>query len=178
MTTEIDGSRPGVDASGLPIAPRLSESEIPKRSGPTEPAPAPRDGSRWPWWLLRLLFTGQALATFLQPVFAGRFLAGDFGALDAHRATADLVFGLSIGQLAVVALVWRLGRAPARLMLFAILLAAGIYLQLHAGFSRDLGLHIPLGVLIVGVTGWLLVWVWRAGPARTPAVPAGEEAGA
>ena len=157
MTTEIR----------LPVAPGLTEAEMPKKA---RAKAAPRAGSRWPWWVLRVLFTVQAIATFLQPVLAGRFLAGDFGALDAHRATADLVFGLSLVQLATVLLVWRLGRAPARLMLFAILLAAGVYIQLHAGFSRNLGLHIPLGVLIVGVTAWLLVWVWRAGPARAGSV--------
>jgi hypothetical protein len=45
-------------------------------------------------------------------------------------------------------------------------LTVAVYEQLHAGFSRNLGLHIPLGVAIVVVTAWLLVWVWRHGPDR------------
>jgi len=124
-------------------------------------------GARWPWWLLRIGVTVQAIVTFLQPVFAGRFLAGDYGALAEHRAGAQIVLGCCVVQLLTTLLAWRPGRASGRLFWFAVLLTVAVYEQLHAGFDRNLGLHIPLGVLVVGVTAWLLYRVWH--PRTTPA---------
>jgi hypothetical protein len=136
-------------------------------AAPTARPPAARRPAAWPWWLLRAGVGVQALATFGQPLFAGRFLAGDYGSLAAHRAGAVLVLDLSFVQLVTALLAWKWGRAPGGLILTAVAMTTAVTIQLHAGFSHDLGLHIPLGVLVVGVTAWLLVWTWRHGPDRT-----------
>lgn len=132
---------------------------------PPNPRPAP-PGRRavWPWWLLRLGVTVQALLVFAQPVFAGRFLSGDFNMLALHRTNATLVGVVTMVQIGTSLLTWRLGRGTVGLFAAALVLGAMTALQIYAGFNHLLGLHIPLGVAIVGLNGWLAAWVWRHGP--------------
>jgi hypothetical protein len=118
----------------------------------------------WSWYLLRAGVTVQALLTFLQPVYAGRFLSGDFGMLQLHRFNGTLVGIATMVQLPTTLLVWLVGRGPWQLFAIAVAFGVAVALQLYAGFNHVLGLHIPLGVTIVGCAGWLLVWVWRHGP--------------
>jgi hypothetical protein len=37
--------------------------------------------------------------------------------------------------------------------------------QIHLGFVRALGLHVPLGVLVLAGSAWQFWWVWRRDPA-------------
>lgn len=121
----------------------------------------------WTWWLLRLGVSAQALSTFLQPIFAGRFLAGDFSMLAVHRTGGSVTGVVTLLQLVTTMLAWRLGRAPVQLVFAAVLFGVEIAVQLYVGFAHLLGLHLPLGVAIVGCNGWLLAWVWRHGPGLT-----------
>lgn len=163
MATAVEGD--GRTAASSPHDPAQDLARDLARDRPSK-----RPAS-WPWWLLRIGVSIQAAATFLQPVFAGRFLAGDYGSLAAHRAGANIVLELSFAQLVTVLLAWRFGRAPASLILAVCAITVAVVIQVHAGFARNLGLHIPLGVLVVGVTGWLLAWVWRHNASRPGNTP-------
>jgi hypothetical protein len=120
----------------------------------------------WPWWLLRGGVTLQATTTVLQPIFMGAFLSGDYDMLALHRINGILVGAISVLQIVAAVLAWRIGQAPGRLATAVVFLALAVGEQIHGGFGRALALHVPLGVTIVGLTGWLLVWVWRHGPTR------------
>lgn len=119
----------------------------------------------WAWWLLRAFLTVQATDVFLQPVFEGRFLSGDFGMLAAHRTNATFVGVLAISQVPVAILARRVSRLPGAIVTALIALAVATALQIALGFTRILGIHVPLGVAIVGVSGGLAVWAWTHRPA-------------
>jgi hypothetical protein len=147
-----DSGRPTTDAAG--------DAGLDRRSAP----PGTRAAAAWPWWLLRLGVTIQVLLAFAQPILAGRFLSGDFSMLALHRMNGTLVGIITIAQIATSLLTWRPGGAPFVLFGASLVLGGATALQLYAGFNHQLGLHIPLGVAIVGLNGWLAVWVWRHGP--------------
>ncbi|GIH15971.1 hypothetical protein [Rugosimonospora africana] len=157
MNTPTDADRP---AQGRP-------APIPS----PEPAPphlptAPRVGPTFcAWWLLRLWVTLQALDAFLQPVFEGRFLSGDYAMLSLHRTNATYVGVLSVSLPVVAVVAWRVSQVPGRIVLGMAALAPLAALQIVLGFSRTLGIHVPLGVAILGLSGWLTVWMWTHHPA-------------
>jgi hypothetical protein len=126
--------------------------------------PASRRPAAWAWWLLRIFSTVQAADIFLQPVFEGRFLSGDFAALAAHRSNAVYVGALTITQVLVGILAWRVSRMPGWIVGLLALLGVSVGIQIYLGFSRVLGIHIPLGVAIIGVSGWVTVWLWSHRP--------------
>jgi heme A synthase len=137
---------------------------------PGRPVPGPEPGKkgppgrRWPWWLLRSFLTIQAADVVFQPVFAGRFLSGDFAMLTAHRTNATYVGILSISQIFVAILAWRTAQAPSSLVGATVALAAAVALQIFLGFARILGIHVPLGVAVVAFSSWLAIWTWTHGP--------------
>jgi hypothetical protein len=106
----------------------------------------------------------QALAILLQAIFAGEFIrpGTHSGWLDAHDVNADVVIGLSV-LTAVFALV-RLRTAARSLAVGAVVLMVLVIAQVAIGHaitqSNDNGLipvHVPLALLIFGLTIWLSV---------------------
>jgi hypothetical protein len=115
---------------------------------------------RWLWTLMRVVVVLQAVDTFLEAVFAGRFLSGDFAMLGLHQDNGTFgVFVLSLLQIVTSVLVWRLARGRPWLVVMSSLLAVAEVLQMLLGFWRILGVHIPLAVLIIATMGWLALWV-------------------
>ena len=135
-------------------------------------AKARRAPSRWAFWLLRGFVTVLALDAFLQAVFAGRFLSGDYGMLALHRDNATYVGLLGLVQIVVAILAWRLSRVPGRVVAAAIVVALLVVVQIAIGFARFMGIHVPLGVAIVAGYGWLTGWLWTHRPG--PPVPTGQ----
>jgi hypothetical protein len=156
----------GVDISSPQTEPGRSAEHA--TTALAHPIPAPSRPARrfaaWSWWLLRVTVTVQVLLIFAQPLLAGRFLAGDFSMLELHRANGTVAGVVTMAQIATTLLAWLVGGAPGRLFGAAVAFGAATALQLYAGFNHLLGLHIPLGVALVGCNGWLLVWVWSRGP--------------
>lgn len=118
--------------------------------------------------LLRIVLSLHAVAALAQPVLIGQYLDGDFDFLDWHAVNANVVVLLAMAQMAIAILYWRPagGRGWPALVSVAVFLAEGM--QIGVGFSRDLGIHIPLGVAVVaGVVG-MTVWAFLpvAGRAR------------
>ncbi|GAA3244451.1 hypothetical protein GCM10017691_50520 [Pseudonocardia petroleophila] len=117
-------------------------------------------------WPLRLLVTGHLVAVLAQPVLAGRFLTGDVDAIAVHGAVGSslaaaglvLVVAASVYVLAGRGRVWV---APAAVVL---LLAEGV--QIGAGYTRNLALHVPLGVTVVVASVLLAIWVWTPSAGR------------
>ena len=126
----------------------------------------------WPWTVFRTCCTVSAVLIFNQAVFAGQFLGGSFGALRTHRENAT-VAGIAVLVTAVAAVLVRLfGGGPAWPALAALGLFGLIAGQIALGFARALTVHVPLGVVIIVLTGMLTRWSWRtARPAADPAPP-------
>lgn len=124
----------------------------------TEVAPRVRS---WPRRTYRATSTLAAVMLFDQAIFAGQFLAGQYNSLLVHRENATYA-GIAVLVAGVGALLYRLfGGGPwwpsvAYLGLFG--LVAG---QIVLGFTRLLAVHVPLGVLIIGLAATLTVCAWR-----------------
>lgn len=161
---EDDGD--GGRANDEPVSTSSDPVQIPLQTHRADQAEPTGSGRRpsWPWWLLRLGLTAQAALILAQPIIIGRFLDGDFAMLNLHRSNGTIAGILTMGQIVVTLAAWLFGGAPRWLFALAVLLGAAIAAQLFAGFNHLLGIHLPLGVAIVGVNGWLLTWVWQHGP--------------
>jgi hypothetical protein len=117
-------------------------------------------------WTLRLLLTGHLVAVLAQPVLAGRYLTGDVDAIEVHGLVGSLLalvaMSLIAGAIAyVVGGRGQLWVLPATVLLF---LAEGF--QIGFGYSRELQVHVPLGVGIVVIAVLLAAWVWTPSAAR------------
>jgi hypothetical protein len=132
----------------------------------TPPTAAPARRPRATLWTLRFLLTGHLVAVLAQPVLAGRYLTGDVDAIKAHGLIGSLMalgaMVLIAGALAYVVVGrGRLWVLPVMVLLF---LAEGF--QIGMGYSRQLHLHVPLGVAIVVAAVLLAAWVWTPSAAR------------
>ena len=114
--------------------------------------------------LVRFLAPVHAALALVQPVSIGLYLDGRYGLLRVHQVAAGLVV-LAALLLGVVALgyvlsggrLWALGCVP-------LFLLEGV--QTGLGYSRSLGVHIPLGVAVVTLALAVAVLVWTPGAAR------------
>lgn len=127
-----------------------------------------RRGSVLSLWLFRVVVSGHTLVLIAQPFLAGRFLAGDFNMLSAHERVGNLLMPVGMTMVVAALLLWRPGRGPAWPIpvATAVTMASGI--QLGAGYDRNLGLHVPLGVGLVVTGVYLTAWAWTDRP-RHPA---------
>ncbi|WAL63877.1 hypothetical protein ORV05_23140 [Amycolatopsis cynarae] len=133
----------------------------------------PRDESRKPrgrllWWLFRGTLCLLAFDAVLQAVLAGRFLSGAYPMLNLHQLNATSVGVLSFVDIVVAVAAWRACRGPGSLALASVVLSAAIVAQIALGFRRVLGLHIPLGVTVIGLACWLALWVCTHQPQDRP----------
>ena len=130
------------------------------------PAAVPTRRPRVSLWTLRFLLTGHLVAVLAQPVLAGRYLTGDVDAIKVHGLVGSLLSLVAMALIAgAIAYVLggrgRLWVLPAAVLVF---LAEGF--QIGMGYSRNLELHVPLGVAIVVTAVLLAAWVWTPSAAR------------
>lgn len=112
--------------------------------------------------LLRVLSVLLVLDVLAQAVLAGLFVTGDVALLDVHGANATQVM-TSLVLLLVVAcalLRWPV-RGPVAPLCWALVLSALVVAQIVVGFSRQVAVHIPLGVAIFGVATVFVFWAGR-----------------
>jgi hypothetical protein len=97
---------------------------------------------------------------FAQPVWAGRYMIGDYDMLALHRFGADLVTYVGLAQVVVSALLWWRGglRWPFWASLLLLLGESGQY---FAGVAGALDVHFPLGVALAMAATVMLVAIWR-----------------
>lgn len=133
-------------------------------------------------WALRVAFGVQAAMAVSQPILAGSYLSGNLDAISIHSAIGGNLTPVAfLVLLSAVAHRWP-GRGPLWPVVAMAVLLVLIVVQANAGYSRSLGLHIPLGVAIVGSTVALFVWsvvgrrprpdVGPAAPETTPSASA------
>ena len=130
----------------------------------TEEAPPRLPGRALPR-VVRGFVTVHAVAIFGQPVFAGRYLIGDYDMLAMHTLGADLVSYVGLAQLVTSAMLWWRG-GPRWPFWASLLLTLGETGQYFAGLAGALDLHVPLGVALVVLASIMLVAIWRTGELR------------
>jgi hypothetical protein len=110
---------------------------------------------------LRVIVLLHAVLVFVQAAAAGQFLAGNAAWLGVHEANAAIIQLVALVQLVVAILVWRPGRGPGWPALASLALLLAEELQMGFGYARLLGLHVPLGVAIFGLTVVMVVGTRR-----------------
>ncbi|WP_427888918.1 hypothetical protein ACQHIV_36675 [Kribbella sp. GL6] len=101
-----------------------------------------------------------AVLVCLQPVFAGVYLNGTPLGIRMHEHTAEVLVGAGLIQLLAATFWWRAGGrwvAPA----VSLLIVAGEVVQTAMGYSRQLAIHIPLGVALVASIVAFAFWINR-----------------
>jgi hypothetical protein len=99
-----------------------------------------------------------ALAICLQPVFAGVYLDGSPAGVRMHEPIGLALAFLGLAQLLLATIWWRTGgrwTAPAA----SLLIMAGEVVQIAMGYSRQLAIHVPLGIALVAATVAFAFWV-------------------
>ena len=132
--------------------------------------------SRWVWALARL----QAVMVFVQAVFAGGFLSGRAGLLKAHGVNAGLLWLVSIAMIVASIAAWRRGRSPGWVAAAAGALWVALEAQIASGESRQLWIHIPLGMALFGGTVAIVIGTRmkrRSTEASPPTMVDGRSAG-
>ena len=130
------------------------------------PTPPPTRRPRIPLWTLRFLLTGPLLAVLAQPVLAGRFLTGDVDAMEVHGLVGSLLALVAMSLIAGALLYVVGGRGQLWVLPVTVLLFLAEGFQIGMGFSKQLHLHVPLGVAIVVIAVLLAAWVWTPSAAR------------
>lgn len=126
--------------------------------GVTEAETKPR--KRWALVWFRISITATTVFMYSQAVLAGQFLSGLYGALQLHAIGAN-VATVSVMVSSVFAILLRRKWGGPRWVIFAMLgLFVIALLQVQAGYSRALALHVPLGVLLIAVSTLLAAWSW------------------
>ncbi len=116
--------------------------------------------------VLRLVAVAHAVAVGLQPVLAGVYLNGSSSANRIHEPVGNVVALLCLTQLLVATIWWRTGgRFTAVLATAGILVAEA--LQIAMGYSRQLAVHIPLGIAILAATVAFTLWMFGPAPRST-----------
>ncbi|AYF74409.1 hypothetical protein D7D52_11675 [Nocardia yunnanensis] len=115
--------------------------------------------------MLRAVTTLVTLDAFAQAMFAGRFMAGSYDALDAHQANAGVLFVGILVMAGCFAAAWLLASAPGWPAAVGAALTVVAGLQIMFGYRMVLAVHIPLGVMLVAGLLTLTVRVWNPAPA-------------
>jgi hypothetical protein len=151
---------------------------------PSIPLRAPR----WPIALVRTLAVVILLQVLIQAALAGGFITGRVSLLGLHSANGILLVLTSTALPVLALLLLRPGRGPWWPIAFSVALWFLIAVQVGFGFARLIGLHIPIGVTIMGLISGFTWWsmLYRPGTtdlrraektARTEARRAGRAAG-
>jgi hypothetical protein len=120
----------------------------------------------WPLWTYRIVATLAAVLLFIQSILAGQFIADkhDKIAFTLHRENAIIsVIVVLVLVVAAILTVWPGGGRKTVLprAIGLLVVTAG---EAAAGFAKLTALHVPLGVLLIGIAAMMAVLSWR----RTP----------
>ncbi|WP_328954574.1 hypothetical protein [Kitasatospora purpeofusca] len=101
--------------------------------------------------LLRSSIAVQTLAIFYQATTAGLLLSTSYGET-LHSVGARVMYGASMLYLFAAILAWRPGGGPARPILYATGFLVLASVQVVLGVTHHPALHVPLGVLMFGLS--------------------------
>jgi hypothetical protein len=125
-----------------------------------------RPARRWPIVVIRVLAVVVLLQVLIQAALAGGFITGDVGLLGLHSANAILLVLTSAALLPATILLVRPGHGPWWPIMVSIALWVAIVFQVGLGFARLVGLHMPVGVSIMGLIAAFTWWAFSYRPAR------------
>ena len=138
--------------------------------GMTTSTSAAKTAPTWPLWTYRIVATLAAVLLFVQSILAGEFIGdkNDKFAFMLHRANAILAtIIVLVLVVAAILTVWP-GGGPKAVLPRAIGLLVVTAGEAAAGFAKLTQLHVPLGVLLIGIAIMMAVLAWR--PPRVRAV--------
>jgi hypothetical protein len=118
---------------------------------------------------LRIAITLQTLAIFFQAVTAGLLLSSSHGEV-LHSAGARVMYGASMLYVLAAILAWRPGGGAPRPILHASGFLVLASVQVVLGIAHRPSLHVPLGVLMFGLS---VAALSKALSARSPVRPGG-----
>ncbi|MGP3955812.1 hypothetical protein ACTWPT_07425 [Nonomuraea sp. 3N208] len=110
---------------------------------------------------LRVAITLQTVAVLVQGITAGLLLSSPGGGA-LHSAGAYGLFIVTLAHLVVAILVWRPGGGSPRPILYAVGFFGLTLAQIALGIAHVKTLHVPLGVLMFGMSVLQLVWIWTS----------------
>jgi hypothetical protein len=99
-----------------------------------------------------------------QPLLIGLFLAGEFDRLAAHATVGGILVLVVFIQFLLSIPAWRLGGVPGWVVAVCAAMVTGAGVQVAAGYQRNLGLHVPLGVALAATGTAVVIAAWL--PAR------------
>ena len=110
--------------------------------------------------VLRVVAVVHAVAVCLQPVLAGAYLNGSGAAMRMHEPIGLGLAFVCLTQLLTATIYWRSGGRGSAVLVTLLLLVAEAA-QISMGYSRQLAVHIPLGITIVAIVCAFAVWTFR-----------------
>ncbi|SOD67377.1 hypothetical protein SAMN06272781_1012 [Streptomyces sp. 1222.2] len=116
----------------------------------TAKATATVDGRRGSSFL-RIAIALQTLTIFLQAVSAGLLLTSSYGET-LHGVGARVMYGASMLYVLAAVLAWKPGGGPVRPVLHASGFLALASVQVVLGIAHVPSVHLPLGVLMFGLS--------------------------
>ncbi|MEH0517864.1 hypothetical protein QBA38_02125 [Streptomyces stelliscabiei] len=100
---------------------------------------------------LRIAIALQTLTIFLQAVSAGLLLTSSYGET-LHGVGARVMYGASMLYMLAAVLAWKPGGGPVRPVLHASGFLALASVQVVLGIAHVPSVHLPLGVLMFGLS--------------------------
>lgn len=114
---------------------------------------------------LRTVITVQTAVTFAAAIAAGLLLSIP-GGKALHSATSYTLFVVAVVYVVIAVLAWRPGGGPGLPAVSALVFLLGVSGQVALGLAGLKAFHVPLGVLLFGLTVLQCAWVWTY---RSPA---------
>ncbi|MDR8411536.1 hypothetical protein MTP10_22710 [Nonomuraea sp. 3-1Str] len=108
---------------------------------------------------LRVAIILQTLAVFSAPVTAGLLLSAPSGRA-LHSVSAYGVFTVALVHVLAAILAWRPGGGSPRPILYAVVFFGLTLAQIALGIAGVKTVHLPLGVLMFGMSVLQLARVW------------------
>ena len=109
------------------------------------------------------------LLVIVQAGFAGSFLSGSDIAVAFHSINSLIIGLVCLIQLAITIRMRVLRACPTWVLLAAIVLVLAEAVQIYAGVTRLLSVHVPLAVAIAAVIAGLIGWTLSRGRAMETA---------
>lgn len=108
-------------------------------------------------WAWRILLTVAAAGYLFQAVSAGQFLQGDYAFLRIHQLGTTALDIVVVLALVTAGLLRWAARGPVLPLLGTLGVFAVSQAQAGTGAARIVWLHVPLGVVLIGLV-WALAW--------------------
>jgi hypothetical protein len=136
------------------------------RSAPPTPEPVAR-GRLFValLYLLRVVAALHALLALSQAFSIGRYLDGSYPMVRVHGIAAGIVI-LTGAVLGLVAVLYAVAGGRAWIAVVCVLFFFAEGFQTGQGYARALGIHVPLGVVIVALALLIAVLSWSRAAAR------------